>query len=38
MLDIEANSPEEANQLGYDALVNGEIKNRDFMVEAEEEE
>lgn len=36
--DIEANTPEEAEDQAYDLFVCGDIRNRDFVVEAEEKE
>ena len=35
-VDIEANNPEEAETMAYDDFVNGEIKNKYFITEAEE--
>lgn len=37
-LDIEANTAEQAENEAYEDLVNGEIKNKYFTVEAEETE
>jgi hypothetical protein len=37
-VDVEADTPKEAEQLAHDDLINGEIKNSYFMVKAEETE